>query len=559
MRRKWFGVGVTAIVIGLVASVGVATAAPMDPVNDSWSMDGEAADRGLQPTEGAPHSGRAFIDATRINASRIEAQLPVPGAPGVTMGQMCDSYAAEPCASADQLFVTIVLPTCTSAAADNCIRDFYVVRDGSKVAATPSGTFAPMFNKSVPAFPVAGGRTLPASGDTGLWSLAQAPHAGGSTYAVSAVLRVRVFKEGGAWRANPGRIEVQVLGATSTPYVPMCENATEGFTSCLDTKHRIPDEVFGVTVAVDAPLGNWVFGRVAEPKLTAEAKGSGVVLNVEGRPQVTPQAGGFLPMSEVSRLMDPLPPLDKGYRLSYRSSGQFGNMRDWGLWKSAIEDRADALVRIWQFQSGTDLSIISDFLAKCAPVGQIAGWISTNAMVYDAVPPTMSSDGVTIDFRVAGPHRTPTGSLVFGDYELFIRDQVVDCLFPGVDVPKVATVSVINTDAGEEVATTSVGQSKGWTTFIARNFTFSEPTIRVVVGKSKPSDPNVFATCKAMAKKYKDGVSYTGAVNTVTVKGKKVVRPALGKPFVSDAIYSANSKLDKDTDGLVCEREPKVK
>ena len=62
-----------------------------------------------------------------------------------------------------------------------------------------------------------------------------------------------------------------------------------------------------------------------------------------------------------------------------------------------------------------------------------------------------------------------------------------------------------------------------------------------------------------MAKKYKDGVSYTGAVNTVTVKGKKVVRPALGKPFVSDAIYSANSKLDKDTDGLVCEREPKVK
>ena len=559
MRKVVSRVGVLVTAVGLLVSGGFASAAPMEPVNDDWSMDSEAAALGLKPTEGSPHSGRAFIDATRISASRIEAQVPIPGVPGATMGQMCDSYTDGPCASADQLFVTIVLPTCSSTSGDNCIRDFYIVRDGAKVAATPSGTFAPMFSGDFPALSVLGGRTLPPSGETGLWSLAQAPHAGGSTYAVSAVLRVRLFKEGGAWRANPGRIEVQVLGATSTPYVPMCENVTEGFTSCLDTKHRIPDEVFGVTVAVDAPLGNWIFGRVAEPKLTAEAKGSGVVLTVEGRPQVTPQAGGFLPASQVTREMDPLPPLTAGYRLSYRSSGQFGNMRDWGLWKSAVQDKADALVRIWQFQSGTDLAFISDFLAKCAPVGQIAGWISTNAMVYDAVPPTMSADGVTIDFRVAGPHRTPTGSLVFGDYELFIRDQVVDCLFPGIDVPKVATVSVINTDAGEEVATTSVGQSRGWTTFIARNFTFSEPTIRVVVSKSTPADPVVYASCKAMWKKYKDGVMATGAINTVTVKGKKIARPALGKPFISDETYNAHVKLDKDGDRLVCEREPKVK
>ena len=64
---------------------------------------------------------------------------------------------------------------------------------------------------------------------------------------------------------------------------------------------------------------------------------------------------------------------------------------------------------------------------------------------------------------------------------------------------------------------------------------------------------------EAMWKRYKDGVSASVAINSVSIKGKKVERPGRGTPYVSDGLYAANKKLDKDRDRLVCEREPKVK
>ncbi len=66
-----------------------------------------------------------------------------------------------------------------------------------------------------------------------------------------------------------------------------------------------------------------------------------------------------------------------------------------------------------------------------------------------------------------------------------------------------------------------------------------------------------YATCQALRADYRAGVAKPGAVNVVVVNGKRVSRPTLGKPFVSKSAYRANRHLDRDRDGLACEREPK--
>jgi hypothetical protein len=55
-----------------------------------------------------------------------------------------------------------------------------------------------------------------------------------------------------------------------------------------------------------------------------------------------------------------------------------------------------------------------------------------------------------------------------------------------------------------------------------------------------------FKNCTAMHVVYKGGVERPGAVN----KGGKLRY----KPYVSLALYNANKSLDRDHDGIACER-----
>jgi hypothetical protein len=56
-----------------------------------------------------------------------------------------------------------------------------------------------------------------------------------------------------------------------------------------------------------------------------------------------------------------------------------------------------------------------------------------------------------------------------------------------------------------------------------------------------------FANCKEMNKVYRGGVAKS---STTRNKGGKI----FFKPFVSSAIYYANTGRDRDKDGIACER-----
>jgi hypothetical protein len=67
--------------------------------------------------------------------------------------------------------------------------------------------------------------------------------------------------------------------------------------------------------------------------------------------------------------------------------------------------------------------------------------------------------------------------------------------------------------------------------------------------------PTKYRSCAAMNKAYAGGVAKSSsAKNTKTVRGKKVAAKSVYRPKVNAALYNANKGLDRDRDGIACER-----
>jgi hypothetical protein len=81
------------------------------------------------------------------------------------------------------------------------------------------------------------------------------------------------------------------------------------------------------------------------------------------------------------------------------------------------------------------------------------------------------------------------------------------------------------------------------------------PTAQVQVQTAKTVKATKYKNCTAMHKKYAGGVAKSSKVrNTKTVAGHKVRAKSSHKPKVSAALYSANKGLDRDKDGIACEK-----
>ncbi|MBD9698002.1 excalibur calcium-binding domain-containing protein [Flavimobilis sp. GY10621] len=64
-----------------------------------------------------------------------------------------------------------------------------------------------------------------------------------------------------------------------------------------------------------------------------------------------------------------------------------------------------------------------------------------------------------------------------------------------------------------------------------------------------------YKNCTALNKAYRGGVARDSkAVNTKTVRGKKVKAASTYRPKISKALYTANKGLDRDKDGIACEK-----
>jgi hypothetical protein len=147
----------------------------------------------------------------------------------------------------------------------------------------------------------------------------------------------------------------------------------------------------------------------------------------------------------------------------------------------------------------------------------VTGIVTTNSTQYSAGPPTLDAAEGTLNYVVAAPHFDSQGKVFKGSYDLVMRSDVARCVYGFSKAPINATISITSSDGTPQVASTLIGERKGWLYLQAKNFEFSAPVIKAkltqeVVVEPTPT-PAATATSKpAVAKK-----------TTITcVKGKSV-------------------------------------
>jgi hypothetical protein len=131
--------------------------------------------------------------------------------------------------------------------------------------------------------------------------------------------------------------------------------------------------------------------------------------------------------------------------------------------------------------------------------------VTTNALVYSAGPPKYNKAEGSLDYQVLSPHYTAAGQEAIGSYDLALRSDVARCIYGFSRAPIQATISIINPEGDNKVATTLVREKNGWLTLSAKGFTYSSPTIRVILSQEAEATSEVTAksTTPKMSKKAK--------------------------------------------------------
>jgi len=191
-----------------------------------------------------------------------------------------------------------------------------------------------------------------------------------------------------------------------------------------------------------------------------------------------------------------------------------------------------------------DLTGLGASAAKCVPeasqivgailgtdsVSSLIGLVTTNSLTYASGPPKYS-DGF-LNYKVAGLHENPDGSVFQGSYDLVMSSKIARCIygFEGAG-PLYATVSVINADGGESIlATESVKEEGGWLRLKARGFTFSSPTLKIKLTQNSPAAPTQPAKNESASSTTESKASAAAPAKKISItciKGK-VVRKISG-------------------------------
>lgn len=139
-----------------------------------------------------------------------------------------------------------------------------------------------------------------------------------------------------------------------------------------------------------------------------------------------------------------------------------------------------------QLGSNTELaSACQNSFSKLVPVGIS----SSNATLAQDEPPTWDSSSNAFIYKVASFSKKPDGTKFVGHYSLLIPSDLAKCLWKEGATQANLTLSVVNSDGSNQIATTTVSVDKEWFKFNAAGFHFSAPKL-VASAVKKISKPN---------------------------------------------------------------------
>jgi hypothetical protein len=509
----------------------------------------------------------SMLEALTSNGTTRESQV-------LTKVQ-CTSIGAAGCEKEKFFQYNALLGMCDSTLNTDCVLGVRATDSGGKIH---TGKFVENFPGKT-AYTFAGDVNigLPTGSSSFIVEFADLPHTGGNQYLVVVFLQgTRSFDEAKfTLESFKGAIYAvsQLTGSFSMPGPEFNirpdhklggrsiraggfnqNQSLERRSACVKTSPQACalswplklDNSFELTLKLSQPVSGWLHGRMfdAESVITKATDGD-QLLSIKGKPVVVPgiqawfkkdnypaplkslfstisqtnvDAGGlgWPSNSGINNGPDGLP-----YSILKENFGyDDGGFREVSAWIDAVGDQATFAPTVWAFRS-----IQAQQYSSCMKGSDsLSGIVTTNATMYIGNPPTFNQADQTLDYKVMAPHYLPDGTEFKGSYDLLIKSDVARCIYKFSNAPISASVSIISSDGTAQVATTVVGERDGWLTLSAKGFTFSAPTLRVML--SQNADPAPVAAPKPAAKK-----TTISCVKGKTVRKVTAVKPACPAGF----------------------------
>ncbi|NDB08352.1 MAG: hypothetical protein EBX97_06755 [Actinobacteria bacterium] len=481
-----------------------------------------------------PVQGELFDDLD--SWSFIPSQIQPPSSPPtgeVKDSVICSSVDDPKCKDLLALNVKAFLPSCSSEKTLYCIETFFAVVNGKKV----NGTYVQNYpaERTLGQFDEDSRYKIPAGGSGSIWKLPGVTHAGGSdTYWLNAQLLGSLLRKSTSesfptmnvnqiWSSISAVTEVSVPGSvppeaysgggTKSNSRPITLDGRQclmaGKDACLIAWPLDQNISYGMTVRMAEPISGWLHGRLDKPEFqTTIDKAGRFHLTMAGKPVKVPTLFASTEWSKASQAIKsrfgsaPSGCCSFGNGFWYDSAGrnQSGEemVADLRMWIPYVEDKASATPTYWitrTIQSG-----MAAKRSQCFAGGEVNGVVTTNATAYSSGAPTFNEKSQSLDYQVAAPHFDASGGLNVGTYNLQIDGKVARCLYGFSNAPLSATVTIISENGKSQVATSSLKEDKKWIYLNVSGFTYSNPTLRVVL-KQKSTTSSITCVKNGVTKK----------------------------------------------------------
>jgi hypothetical protein len=227
-----------------------------------------------------------------------------------------------------------------------------------------------------------------------------------------------------------------------------------------------------ISLRVPNTVTGWLGGRLTKAEISVKKINTGSnQLVIGGLPATVGMAESVLERASAPEFFK------KSLETNPKSAG-FGYRGSNGVFdvlnaiKDAMNDKSVTEETRWSLNSYRNST------TKCLQDdSKLVGLVTTNATVFDAVPPSFS--GGVLTYKVGGLHYDSKGSLTSGNYDLVMRSDVARCLYKFTNAPIQASISIAYETGERQITTQVVNERDGWLYLGAYNFGYSSPTIQV--------------------------------------------------------------------------------
>lgn len=372
----------------------------------------------------------------------------------------------------------LIAPACVEYT-ENCVEGISITYAGEK---TPGQFVANIEGRTVKANKAV---RLPYGSTSSIWKVPGVNHQGGvDLYMVTVRLETAGAQEG-----KRPRFFVNTFNSSISPISPASGNTCQiqVGSSCYQEENFNSEHLVELRLRVENTVQGWFGGRLKSTDIAiAKAEGNQSRYTISGYPVEVATFNERLPFNQASpaiqKSIEKWCPKDQTVCIGYGLNGYDtpGHIRNLELWRKMTNDSASGVAVRWAIRSIQ--SSQGSFCTAAAKSG-VLGIVSTNATVFDGGSPKFMRG--SLNYVVAGMHYLPGGEQkVLGTYDLIMDSGYARCLYQLGKVPLSATVSVTGT-GDKTIATTVVGERKGWLKLAAYGYTFSKKVIKVKITKAK--------------------------------------------------------------------------